>query len=240
MIPLPPPELMFMPEDAPTFIRNGDNLLCLADGKTNLSSGPVLDVGCGYGRLAYALHRRGFSGRYVGLDVLPAHVRWLQENFTPEAPNFTFRHVDVRNDRYNDKGKASATDLRIDVASPSLILVLSVFTHMFERDVLTYLEKIAAVMGPNSLLYATFFLMNPEQQRLEESGQSRYPMKHRLSPHCSTFDQAQPLHAIAYSEEWVRDRLQDFGLYVAETVYGGWNGRTPVVTHQDSLFIRRA
>ncbi|PJB48964.1 MAG: hypothetical protein CO108_01310 [Deltaproteobacteria bacterium CG_4_9_14_3_um_filter_63_12] len=51
----------------------------------------VLDVGCGLGDLAPFLRARGFKGRYLGIDVLPAMVRGAQDRH----PDEQFRATDV-------------------------------------------------------------------------------------------------------------------------------------------------
>ncbi len=51
-----------------------------------------LDLGCGYGRLAYALNTEvpNFRGRYIGLDILVRHIEWCQQEIERRLPNFTF------------------------------------------------------------------------------------------------------------------------------------------------------
>jgi SAM-dependent methyltransferase len=231
---------MFMDRTHAAMRRNGDQLLALGGKVFTLRGRPVLDIGCGYGRLAYALHRTGFEGTYVGLDILPRHISWLRQNFSSVAANFSFQHLDIRNDRYNPKGALPADGFQIpEMAAPDAIFVLSIFTHMYERDLLHYLDQIAARMDPLTIAYCTFFLDNPEMRRLEALNLSHYPMRLRLSDHCWYHDQADPLHAICYDEQWLRGQLTQRGLAVAAAFYGKWCGRPGAISGQDALFLAK-
>ena len=70
-IPLPPAGLRFMGEDDERLMRLSDELaeLLVAYGLTANAS--ILDVRCGYGRLALGiLHATDHRGRYLGFDIL--------------------------------------------------------------------------------------------------------------------------------------------------------------------------
>ena len=54
----------------------------------------VLDVGCGTGRIAYALtyYLSPVAG-YEGFDIVERLIQWAQQTITPRFPNFNFRKV---------------------------------------------------------------------------------------------------------------------------------------------------
>lgn len=242
MINLPPqlpPESIrrFMPSTDERFVRDGDFLLDPLLGHFPMT-GLVVDVGCGYGRLAYALDRANYGGRYVGLDILSAPITWLQENFTPVRPKFEFRHFDVLNDRYNPNGKLSTADLSLPEGA-DLVILFSVFTHFYEEDLKTYLRLIAGSLKPGGLICATFFLLNSEQRALEAEGKSQYPMRHVFNGHTAFFNDADPLHAIGYEEHALLGWVADAGLRLEKTMYGGWCGRRNAPVFQDTMLIRR-
>jgi SAM-dependent methyltransferase len=232
---------MFMAETEENAVRNGDSLLEVVDGLYD-DRGLVLDIGCGYGRLAYALYRRGFEGDYLGYDVKRDAIGWLTDNFTPVAPRYRFMHTDVHNDRYNPKGEQAATDLPLGVVpkAPTLILLLSVFTHMYGEDIARYLETVANVMDDRTLLYVTFFLLNPEQQALEDAGRTARPFRHIISEHCRYFSSEDPLWAIAFTDEWVNETVSPAGLQIEKKLYGFWAGRRNTKVFQGTLLIRKA
>lgn len=238
--PFPPTSLMFMDRSPEEMLERGQRLIeFVADRGHLVRRGSILDVGCGYGRLAYTLLDRQFSGSYVGCDVLKRQIEWLQANFVPHAPGFEFRHLDVHNERYNPGGRLRATEVRLPRRQdpPDLILAFSVFTHMYPDEVAHYLREIASLMGPRSVLCATFFLLNDSWERCEAEGLSVFPMPHRFDDHCRIHDLDNPLHAIGYDESWLRELLARTGL-TAEINLGSWCGRKGASCFQDTLFLR--
>ncbi|MGY3446634.1 MULTISPECIES: class I SAM-dependent methyltransferase [unclassified Bradyrhizobium] len=241
-LPLPPKDLLFMNETWESFPKNGAGLLALGNRVLQLRGRPIVDIGCGFGRIAYALAAKGYRGNYCGVDVLSPQISWLQSNFSPVLPSYQFHHFDVLNDRYNASGKLRTEDFRIDrrYASPDAIFVLSVFTHMYEADIIAYLKEIVAIMDEKSVIYATFFLSNGESRHLESIDKSSYPMKHVLNDHCSYFNTEDPLHAISFDEVWLKATLAELGLYTAAVFYGTWAGRKGALSFQDSIFLMKA
>ena len=78
---LPPPNLRFMREDDALFMRiANENVALLEEQFGFTANASILDIGSGYGRLAYGiLSRHRFRGNYVGLDILPAQVHWCRK-----------------------------------------------------------------------------------------------------------------------------------------------------------------
>lgn len=220
--PIPPQSMMFMGDTPETFLTKGDHLLDRVWGRLAHPIKSVLDVGCGYGRLAYALDRRGFAGEYLGLDVLERPVKWLQDHFTTASPGFRFERLDIKNDRYNGAGTEAASSFRVPPTthSPDLVLVLSVFTHMYAEDIAAYLREIRRVSSPNTLVYATFFLLNSPASR-------PYSFDFEIGDTCRFHSKEDPLHAIGFQEGWVRECLSDAGWKVAAVDYG----------FQDAVFL---
>lgn len=65
----------------------------------------ILDMGCGFGRIAMALAKRvGPKVHYTGLDPNAAGIDWAQRNITSHYPNFSFRHIDIVSRPYNPQG----------------------------------------------------------------------------------------------------------------------------------------
>ena len=246
-VPTPPQNLMFMDPSFEKGLANGRSLLEFVQHRGFLNlEGSVLDVGCGYGRSAYALLELGFGGQYLGFDILPRHIAWLSENLSaaPSPAHLEFRHFDVHNGRYNPNGKLKATQVALPAAStaPDLILAFSVFTHMYADEITHYLSELATQMNEGSIFCATFFLMNASWQECEAAGSSAYPMQFELGEDCRYFNEEDPLHAIAYREEWVLAACAEAGLELADDIHlGGWCGRGRQQScYQDTLFLRLA
>ena len=185
--------------------------------------GRVLDVGCGYGRLAHALQRRSFHGRYLGLDILPRHIRWCQRNLS--GWRWRFRHMDVRNSRYNPEGRLAAETLALDryCSSADLIVASSLFTHLEAASVRHYLSKFVSVLASDGAIYASFFALNTRHEGAgagEKVGVMSFA--HELGGGGRFEYVKEPLRAVAYEETWLEERFESLGLEVRNRSYGNW------------------
>lgn len=96
--------------------------------------GAILDFGVGVGRLARLFH--GFRGRYVGMDVDPRHVAWVQENLGHVEAVLT-----------TPRARLPAGGGTFDA-----VVSISVFSHLSEPDHLFYLKELARVTQPGAVL----------------------------------------------------------------------------------------
>jgi len=83
----------------------------------------MLDLGCGCGRMAFPLTGYLTSGRYIGIDVDAAAIRWAQENITTRHPQFSFTRIDVHHVSYNPGGVMRSDTLTLPVDTCSIDLV---------------------------------------------------------------------------------------------------------------------
>jgi SAM-dependent methyltransferase len=245
LTPLPPQKLMFMDKTSEAMLRNGASLLKLLRERVPFDlNGNVLDVGCGYGRMAYTLLNEGFTGTYVGLEILPNHVAWLRENLSPWfRQSSTFLHLDVLNERYNPNGKMSADQVIWPPIGmlPDYVFILSVFTHMYASGIENYLAQLAKVTGKDTVAYATFFLLNESQAEMERQGVSRYPMTVAVEPYSRCYDAKDQLWAIGFDQDWVVKKIGEAGFEIIEPIeLGSWCGRKGSRAYQDSIFFRRS
>jgi SAM-dependent methyltransferase len=244
-LPLPPPNLRFMKEDDARFRAVGDEIVQDMEELCGLRPDSiVLDVGSGYGRVAHALWRHGFVGRYRGLEILPDHARWCAETLTPASGGMlVFEHLDIVNARYNPRGTIKAEELTFSDpdGGTDVAVLASVFTHMFPAEIERYMSELARVLRPSGRVLATFFMLDETWREAALSGRTAIPMPYRLGDDARYHNADDPLHAIGYAPAWIRRAAADAGLRVQATRLGHWASRPAVGPgYQDTVVLARA
>ncbi|MBI3448826.1 MAG: class I SAM-dependent methyltransferase [Acidobacteria bacterium] len=170
----------------------------------------MLDIGCGPGRLAIGLMRRGLELKaYRGLDVNLRSIRWCQRYITRVRPEFRFVKVDVLNSRYNPNGRAldSGISLPFPDGEFDIIYLYSVFSHMTEPEVRIYLGEMRRLLTPTGRIFLTGFVeegvpqvvVNPDNYRQQWKG---------------------PLHCVRYERGFFEALLRQFGFILDHFEHG--------------------
>jgi SAM-dependent methyltransferase len=201
----------------------------------------VLDVGCGFGRMAYMLaHYLKPTARYEGFDIIDHLIGWAQRSISPNYPNFNFQKVDLYNMCYNRTGTLKPSEFRFPYADESfdLVFLSSVFTHMLAPDVRHYLDEIHRVLRPGGRCLTSCFLLNEESMPLVRDGKGQIPLVHPAEE-CFVKDPNLPEDAVGFEEcnliEWIEGR--DF--IVKGTYYGSWCDRPKFTSFQDILVYQK-
>jgi SAM-dependent methyltransferase len=237
---VPPPELLFDGSvTTQQFKESGEgfaqvNLITRAQ---LLPNGRVLDIGSGNGQkarvLAYHLDR---AGSYEGLDVVRKGVEWCQQRYA-KFPNFRFQVADLYSSHYNPEGRYRDADYRLPFpdADFDLVFLCSVFTHMLPDGVSNYISEIGRVLRPGGRCVSTFFLLNHDSLSRVQAGDSSLDFTPELGL-ARVVDPKNPSKAVAFSEDWVREKFAGAGLRVVETAYGTWCGGKDILgAYQDTL-----
>lgn len=116
----------------------------------------VLDIGCGCGKMArfLCLHP---DLHYTGIDIFKPAILWCRKNFEHLAGRrFRFEHFDGYSEVYNPRGTIRPSEYRlpVDTSSIDVTICASLFTHLYEPDLVHYLEEIHRVtkMGGRALV----------------------------------------------------------------------------------------
>lgn len=165
----------------------------------------VLDIGCGYGRLASGLIISLPELNYEGLDVDAASIRWCQDHLTSRAGTFHFQRLDVRNDRYNRTGQPLDALFRFPFQDGEfdVIYLYSVFSHMAEQDVRVYLREMKRLLAGTGRGFLTAFV--EEGVGAVEENPPDLPFR------CSG-----PLHVVRYERGHFFQMITDTGLAALE------------------------
>jgi SAM-dependent methyltransferase len=209
----------------------------------------VVEIGCGIGKDAMAL--TGIldeTGRYLGIDIIKMSIEWCQKNITPKHSNFTFVHLDVKDELHNPLGTEDVSVCRIPVAADSVdvIILHSVFTHLLEDGISVYLREFSRVLKPESgRVYATFFVVDEDIRRqIVGSPRTEYSLEfaHPYGDGCWINVPSVPLGAVAYSIEKISQLVVAAGLeFDRPLVRGNWSGCFPGIpgSQQDEVLLRR-
>lgn len=188
----------------------------------------ILEIGCGMGRDALQLiELEPPISRYIGVDVTWDAIAWCKQNISTRHPNFEFHHFNAKHELYNPLGTQTSLDFALPAVDASVdrVLLGSVFTHLFEDEVVHYLKEIKRVLSPNGLAYATFFLYSAET--IEAAIRTdRTPFGLRFEhPHgegCFISNPDYPTGAVAYTDEAMRRMINAAGLSLARPYLRGW------------------
>lgn len=200
----------------------------------------ILDIGCGYGRIAVPLTRYLAHGTYDGFDVSPKAVRWCNDHIHGRFSNFHFTHADVHNGHYNRKGRIAPEAFVFPYASSAFDLVLasSVFTHLMPGAARHYIDESARVLKPGGRCLASFYILDAES--LDKIRTVRTEPELRVLDADTAVQRTEdPEAAIAFSEQSVRDMFAAAGLHVEAIHRGSWRQRAGL-SYQDFVLATKA
>ncbi len=197
------------------------------------STDRVLDIGCGSGRLAAALANVLTTGRYEGFDVDQSRIAWAKEHI--DLPQFTFRHVDVKNGMYS-RGwrRKKAVDFTFPYPDDSFdfAIATSLFTHLVPDEASHYLAEAARVLDRGGTLFATFFIVDEFAAAEARAGNTQWLREERPDG-AWVQDPKKPEFAIGFTPEWIETVMLDAGLAIDAIRFGSWSGRSDPVDFQD-------
>jgi SAM-dependent methyltransferase len=204
-IPIPPINMRQLvgPTD-PADFDNADGSLLYPSLKPEAYAS-VFDFGCGCGRLARQLMQQSIRPkRYVGVDLHRGMIKWCHENLHSLDRNFEFHHQDVFNAGLNPGlEKPMTARFPVEDASFSLVIALSVFTHVNEAQTQFYLGEIARILQPGGYLLSTWFLFD----------KADFPMMQDFQ-NSLFINEADPSNAVIFDRDWVRSQAKAAGLTI--------------------------
>ena len=196
------------------------------------STDRVLDVGCGSGRVAAGLANVLTTGRYEGFDVDAKRIDWATKHI--DVPQFTFRHVRVKNGMYSRRSLKRAAKFTFPYPDDSFdfAIATSLFTHLVPDDASQYLSEIGRVLDRGGTLFATFFIADEFAVAEVRAGRAKW-LRQQRPDGLWIHDPAKPEIAVGYPPEWMEKMMLDAGLTIEAIHFGAWSGRSEPVDFQD-------
>lgn len=194
----------------------------------------ILEIGCGVGRDAIELSKMlSKNGKYIGVDIIKPSIEWCKKNITPKHSNFKFIYYDIKSQIHNGGGKISTTDIKLPIKDGTVdrIILHSVFTHMFENDIVHYLQEFRRVLKSDGLVLASFFIidelaMNSLQKNKNKIGLHPLSFEHKINKGCFINDVDHPEGAVGYTSKRIKSmfRRTGFGIHGQHAHRGLWSG----------------
>jgi ubiquinone/menaquinone biosynthesis C-methylase UbiE len=194
----------------------------------------VLEVGCGVGRDAIQLTKiLSKEGKYIGFDIIKPSIEWAKNNISKKYKNFEFIYYDIQSQIHNSEGKITTTDIKLPAKNGSIdrIFLHSVFTHMFEKDIVHYLKEFHRVLKPGGLVLASFFVIDSvalESLRKGKSKGHRHALSfnYKLGKDCYINDETYPEGAVGFTPKKIRSMLRraNLALQGGNVHRGVWSG----------------
>jgi SAM-dependent methyltransferase len=201
----------------------------------------VLEVGCGVGRMAFALaHHLIALGRYDGFDIVRDFIEVAEKRFA-SLPHFRFGHVNVQNGEYNRAGRIEAANLRFPHPDGAFdfVFLTSVFTHMRPVEVRHYIDEIQRVLAPGGRCLATAFVVNEEAELHQRRGDALFPLCADGTGWFHAPPPQSPEAAVGFEESEFLRWWTERGFAVDGILRGSWCGRRRFSSFQDIVVASR-
>ena len=190
----------------------------------------IFELGSGVGRDAIPLSEFITTGSYLGVDIIKQSIDWCINNVTSKRNNIKFAHLDVKDQIHNPGGKLPFQLQNFPVGSESIdrVFAFSVFTHLFESDILHALNEIKRILRIGGLAYLTCFKLSPEIISASKKNKlNKYDLnfEYKIYDGCYICDPQYPTGAIGYTEEKLVEIVNKSGLkFKIKILSGGWSG----------------
>lgn len=201
----------------------------------------VLDIGCGTGRVAFAL--AGYldrEGLYTGFDVSVDGLAWMIRHLPKTQAGFRIVRADIFNTEYRPDATTSAAGYRFPVsdASVDVVFATSVFTHLRPDDARNYFLETARSLRSGGTAYVTAFVVTPERAKAIAAGGAYFKF-HRFGTNAYVAAPDVPEAVIAFDEAQLMSWIAEAGLTLDRPFRpGSWCGQA-APDFQDVLLLRK-
>jgi SAM-dependent methyltransferase len=202
----------------------------------------VLDVGCGGGKLAYALRKFLKKKHYFGFDVEKKTIDYLQKKF-----DFEFKFLNIQ--YLKNKNKINASQINLDYKENffDVITSFSIFTHQSPIVLNNYLRQFYKFLKPGGLTLNTFYLIDPDNCHAEYAKSYGYNPdisnnneKYYLEKNTQYLDKEKIIHHdIFYNINFISNCFKDNGFELVYYDLGIFSGKKSEYGTQDFLVHKK-
>ena len=171
----------------------------------------IVDIGCGCGRFAHHLRDYSFgpddryTGTYTGIDIDEEAIRWCQQHF---PPNFQFRCVSQQSTVYRSSSGPEEVSLPLADHSQDFVFSTSLFTHLLEEQMVSYMKEAARVLRPGGAMQMSFFCYDLLKEENLLGG--RFTFRHQMG--ASYVENSKyPEAAVAYTRDFMMRTAEQCG-----------------------------
>jgi SAM-dependent methyltransferase len=214
----------------------------------------LLDVGCGFGRIAMGLlHMLRPPGSYTGFDINPMVISFANALFKQfgRSADFRFDHVPMTNTFYTQE-RPQVDAERFQFPYPDnhfdVTVLFSVFTHLRVAAVQNYVRNFARVSRPGARVLTSVFLVENRPPSESTPGWRPCSRRQQLCESPDPRDRGQLLVANPTKPDYfVAFRLPMIQrIFIAEGFeqvgdphWGSWSGRPDYLSYQDYVVFRK-
>lgn len=204
------------------------------DNKSN-----ILEIGCGCGRTAFALVNYLETGSYTGMDIEKISLESCKKNKYLKEKGFKFDYLDIYNAEYNATSTTRADLYNFPYKANSFdnIFLISVFTHMMEKDIRNYIKEISRMLSNNGTCMLSTFLMDQGRKTNgfsfpHHTGESYY------------YNKTIPEVAVGYYLDFFKNEFKKHKMVLVEDpLFGTWRNINTVKSYtnfsQDLLIFKK-
>jgi SAM-dependent methyltransferase len=197
----------------------------------------VLDVGCGFGRMAYALtHYLRAGGSYLGFDVMADAIQFCKRAHASRAGAFEFVHLDAKNGMYNTGGALDDARIEFPARDVDFVIMTSVITHLLVDATRNYFRQTARSLKRGGCALITSFVVDECAAELVRRGRASAAMRRSDEHRCWLGNENLLERVVGFDEADLLRWIDEAGFDVRMSIPGRWSGRTPALSYQD-IFI---
>jgi ubiquinone/menaquinone biosynthesis C-methylase UbiE len=202
----------------------------------------ILDIGCGCGRIAiHFLNYLNEQGQYIGIDSNKKLLSYCADNISTVNDKFQFKLIDAYNGVYSREGKLKCEDIIFPVENGTVDIVImwSIFTHMYLADIDAYLKEIHRVLKKGGLFISSFNLYNEFISNQIKMEKSYLDIKYRINEDSYSLDKEIPENGFAHNEEMVKELYWRNEFLIREIKYGVWSSKEFVGEFHDCIIAEK-